>query len=110
MVAREDFGHRLLATIRAMKPENSFQQKIFMDQLEKVVMRTLGVAEEPVAPPPHFLPPTKSEFPSWRVKYEGGKEIARRAIYSFGELEQLIHEDPMFCSADFDTPVPPREG
>jgi hypothetical protein len=102
--------HALLTAIQAKANENEKRDSVLMSQLESVVKRALGIPEEKMIVPEVHQAPAKGEFPQWRVKYEGGKEIARRPIYSYSELAALFREDPMFSSADQYTPVPPREG
>jgi hypothetical protein len=106
----EEALQALLAAIQAKANENDKRDSVLMSQLESVVKRALGIPEEKMVVPEFIQVPVKGEFPQWRVKYEGGKEVARRAIYSFAELAALFREDPMFTWADQYTPVPPREG
>jgi hypothetical protein len=98
----------LLAAIQAKANENDKIDTVLMSQLESVVKRALGIPEEKVVVPEIHQAPVKGEFPQWRVRYEGGKEIARRPIYSFQELAALMREDPMFSSVDPYTPVPEK--
>jgi hypothetical protein len=107
---REEALHNLLAAIQAKANENEKRDTVLMSQLESVVKRSLGIPEEKVVVPEFHQAPVKGEFPQWRLKIEGGKEIARRPIYSFAELAALLREDPGFCSADQYSPVPAREG
>jgi hypothetical protein len=106
----EEALHTLLAAIQDKANENDKRDTVLMSQLESVVKRALGIPEEQIVVPEFNQAPVKGEFPQWRVKYEGGKEVARRAIYSRYELEALFREDRMFSSVDFCTPVPAKEG
>jgi hypothetical protein len=108
MVGREDFGHKLLENIRAVKAEGT--DTVLMGRLETLLCRTLGIAEEVATPVPHFLQPVRGAYPHWRIKVEGGKEVDRRPVYDASEFEALIRSDPLFLSVDSYTPVPPREG
>jgi hypothetical protein len=106
----EEALHTLLAAIQAKANENDKRDLVLMGQLESLVKRALGIPEEQMVVPEIHQQPVKGEFLQWRVKYEGGKEIARRPIYSYTELAALFREDPMFISVDQYTPVPAKEG
>jgi len=109
MVKGDSFGRALLAAVQAKKRDGV--QRVLMGELESVIQAALGIPEEPKQPPPAiYQRPVKGEYPHWRVRIEGGKEVDRRPVYDARELEALIHSDPMFMSVDSYTPVPPREG
>jgi hypothetical protein len=108
MVKDDSFGHALLAAVQAKKRDGI--QRVLMGELESVINAALGIPEEPTQPPPQiYQRPVKGEFPHWRCKVVGGKEVDRRPVYSFSEMEALIHSDPLFSSVDSYTPVPERD-
>jgi len=85
----EEFGHKLLAEIRASRNEA-------MKPLDAALCRILGL-EERKPPQPAPIPQTKvpSEFPQVRTKYDkSGIAVERRVFQTFGELAQAFQNEP----------------
>jgi hypothetical protein len=110
MTTIEEFGMKILGTIERRSNASS-ANRVVLAEVASIFREALEIPEPANDPVPVFFQPQpKGEFPKWRVKIDGGKEIERRAVYSLYEEQALMVEDPLFSSVDAYSYVPPKEG